>query len=66
MTRFLLYIAGFILLVVGLVYFIIYTNLFTFGYSLKEYSLYLFTHLETYSLFLGIFLLLLALYKKGK
>ena len=50
----------------GFFYFIIYFNLFTFGYSFKEYLLFMTTNFKTYILLLGIILLLISLYRKEK
>lgn len=54
-------IIGFILTTLGFFYVIVYSNLFTFGYSLKEYFLFMLTKLGLYSLILGLILILIAL-----
>ena len=62
-------IIGFILTTLGFFYVIIYSNLFTFGYSLKEYFLFMVTKLGLYSLLLGfilIFIALIRLKRKGE
>lgn len=56
---------GFILTTIGFFYFIVYSNLFTFGYSIKEYLIFMFTNIKNYTLILGIILLLIA-FRKGK
>lgn len=55
---------GFILTTLGFFYVIIYSNLFTFGYSLKEYLLFMATKLGLYSLILGLILIFVALKRK--
>ena len=52
---------GFILTTFGFFYVIVYSNLFTFGYSLKEYLLFMLTKLGLYSLILGLILIFIAL-----
>lgn len=45
----------------GMIYLIIYINLFSFGYTIKEYLLFLFTHAEGYFLPTGIALVIIGL-----
>ena len=52
---------GFILTTFGFFYVIVYSNLITFGYSLKEYFLFMLTKLGLYSLILGLILIFIAL-----
>lgn len=52
---------GYILMVYGLIYIIIYINLFSFGYTIKEYLIFLFTRGEGYILPLGILLVTIGL-----
>ena len=65
MIRILLYGSGFILMVIGFFYLIIYTNLFTFGYSLKEYMYFMLSHIRNYALLVGLILVIVALCWKG-
>lgn len=65
MIRILLYGSGFILMVMGFFYLIIYTNLFTFGYSLKEYMYFMLSHIRNYALLVGFILVIVALCWKG-
>ena len=58
-------IIGFILTTIGFFYFIVYSNLFTFGYSFKEYLIFMASNMKNYTLLLGIILLLVA-FRKGK
>ena len=57
---------GFILTTIGFFYFIIYSNLFTFGYSFVEYLKFMFSNIKNYTLILGIILLIIALKRKEK
>lgn len=45
----------------GLTYIIIYINLFSFGYTIKEYLIFLYTTTEGYLLPIGILLELIGL-----
>lgn len=49
----------------GFFYVIIYSNLFTFGYSFIEYLKFMFTHVSIYLLFIGLLLILVSNYRKG-
>ncbi len=57
--------SGFLFMVIGFFYLIVYTNLFTFGYSFSEYIEFMLTHIRNYSLFIGVILIVIALYWKG-
>ncbi|MDO5393093.1 MAG: hypothetical protein Q4F33_00685 [Mycoplasmatota bacterium] len=48
-------------MIYGLIYTIIYINLFSFGYTIKEYLIFLFTAGEGYLLPLGILLVIIGL-----
>ena len=48
-------------MVYGITYLIIYINLFSFGYTIKEYLIFLFTRLEGYLLPTGILLEIIGL-----
>lgn len=48
-------------MVYGITYIIIYINLFTFGYTIKEYLIFLYTTFEGYLLPIGIIIEVLAL-----
>ena len=54
-------IVGYILLVNGITYLILYINLFSFGYTIKEYIIFLFTRLEGYLIPIGILLEIIGL-----
>lgn len=66
MWRVVLYLLGFFFLTMGFFYIIVYTNLFTFGYSIGAYMEFMVSHVRNYSLLLGLLLLLVAIYGKGK
>ena len=66
MTRIIIYLLGFIFTTLGLFYYICYTNLFTFGYSFIVYLHFMFTNIKTYSLLLGIVLLIISIYGRRK
>ena len=61
MIKVILLILGYISMVYGITYIIMYINLFSFGYTIKEYLIFLFTRLEGYLLPLGIIIELIAL-----
>ena len=64
MYKVLFILIGFLLSIVGLSYIIIYLNLFTMGYSLGEYLIYIFTRYECIFFFVGYLILILAITKK--
>ena len=55
---------GYILMVYGISYIIIYINLFSFGYTIKEYFMFLYTTFEGYLLPLGMIIEVIALTKR--
>ena len=61
MIKILLLIIGYILMVYGITYIILYINLFSFGYTIKEYLDFLFTRPEGYILPSGIILEIIGL-----
>ena len=60
------FLLGFLLMVIGFFYTIVYINLISFGYNIKEYFLYLTTRCECWSLILGLLIILISLFRKGK
>lgn len=48
-------------MVLGITYIIVYINLFSFGYTIKEYLEFLFTTLEGYLLPIGLLLEIIGL-----
>ena len=61
MIKLLLLILGYVLMVLGITYIIVYINLFSFGYTIKEYLEFLFTTLEGYLLPIGLLLEIIGL-----
>ena len=56
LKRIILYFISYLITVIGLVFIILYINLFSFGYNIFEYLKFIFTHYESLLFFLGIFL----------
>jgi len=54
--RIIFIVLGFILMTLGITYIILYINLLSFGYTIKEYLEFLFTQVEGYFLPIGILL----------
>ena len=66
-TRVLIMLIAFFFMVTGLTYMIIYTNLFTFGYTIKEYIIFLLKQPEFYLYLISFFIELLCIFTwKGK
>lgn len=65
-TRIVFFLIGFIFMVIGFYYFIIYINLLSFGYSLPEYLAYCISRYECQLLIIGFIIVLLTLIRKGK
>lgn len=66
MRCFMLFFIGFILMIVGCTFSILYFNLFVFGYSLGEYLLFLLQRWECYFFVLGLFLIIISFIRKEK
>lgn len=66
MGRIVLFLVALFLCVTSLTYSILYLNLLTMGYSLKEYFLYLSTRSECLLFFLGYPLLYLSILPKRR
>ena len=60
------FLLGFLLMVIGFFYTIVYINLISFGYNIKEYFLYLITRYECWFLVLGLLIILITLFRKEK
>lgn len=65
-TRVFFFLLGFILMVIGFMYMMIYMNLLSFGYNLFEYLIYVMTHYECLIAILGFIIVLFSLFRKGK
>ena len=57
-------ILGFYLITIGITYIFLYINLFTFGYTIKEYFLFIITQIECLTLPLGIIIEILTIKTK--
>lgn len=66
MKYFIFYLLGFLFMTIGCMFFILYFNLFVFGYSLWEYFLFLVGRVECYSFLLGVFFIVFASIRKEK
>lgn len=66
MNRFLIFIVGLTIAVVGLSYIIIYLNLLVMGYTFWDYLDYIFGKFECLSFFIGYILILLLLFVKRR
>lgn len=66
-TKIFIMLISFIFMAVGLTYIIIYINLFTFGYTIKEYLKFILTQPECYIFFICFFIEILCIVTwKGK
>ena len=65
-SRVFLFLFGFILMSIGFMYMIIYLNLLSFGYSLGEYLVYIFTQVECLFVIVGFIIVLFSLFRKEK
>ena len=65
MFRVILFIAGIILLIIGIFSIIIYSNLFTFYYDFLEYLFFLCTHKECFCFLIGLLIVSISIFRKG-
>lgn len=56
---------GFGLMVVGCTYLILYLNLVTIGYSMKDYFIFVARRFETYYVLIGLIIISLSIFIKG-
>ena len=59
------FLIGFGLSVIGFVYIILYLNVLTFGFSIKEYMMFILKRKECLTAPIGLFILTLSIYLKG-
>ena len=64
--RFLIFLIGFGLTVIGLSYIILYLNLFTIGYNFLEYVKFIIRRIECLNFAVGVLLILLSIFYKKK
>lgn len=60
-AKIILFMLGILFLTLGFFYIIVYTNLFTLGYSWGEYFKFMAGHIKNYSLLVGIILIAISL-----
>lgn len=53
-------------MVIGFSYIFIYSNLLSFGYSIKEYLEYLITRYECWYFVVGLIIIIVIIFGKGK
>lgn len=63
--RFLIFLSGFGLCVIGLSYVILYLNLLSIGYNFFEYVKFIIRRVECLNLLFGILLMLISIFFKG-
>ena len=63
--RFLIFLFGFGITVIGLSYIILYLNLLTIGYNFFEYVNFIIRRIECINFLIGIILMLLSIFIKG-
>ena len=66
MIKIFLFLFGFGLTTIGLVYVILYFNLFTFGYNFFDYVNFIIRRIECLNTFIGITLMLISFNIGGK
>ena len=64
--RFIIMFIAFLMMVFGFSYMIIYINLFSFGYNIKEYLEFLFTRYEWYLFIIGFLIEIIFFIGKDK
>ena len=66
MRRIFFFLIGFGLAVIGFSYIILYLNLFSIGYNLKEYVNFIIKRFECYYSVIGIFIMIISCFIKGE
>jgi len=64
MKRIFLYLLSISLMSYGLIFIMIYTNLFSFGYPFIDYITFIMTNLDCISFFIGLIILVMLSIKK--
>ncbi|KIL45689.1 hypothetical protein [Jeotgalibacillus soli] len=62
--RLTVYLVGFIMLCMGTIHSAVYLNLIPSGYTISEYFLFIFSHIETYGIPIGAILIQLSTIQK--
>ena len=65
-TRIILFVIGFMLMVIGMSYIIVYSNLLTFGYTFKEYLEYLISSYECWYFIIGLLIIIVIIFRREK
>lgn len=65
-SKLLIKVFGFILMVIGLSYIIVYINLLSFGYTVREYFSYILTRYECWFFIIGLVIEIIVIFRKGK
>ncbi len=65
-ARLVSFLIGFIFMIIGFAYFIIYINLLSFGYTIYEYLEYCISRYECLLLVIGFIIILITVFRKGK
>ena len=65
MTRFLTFLIGFGLMVIGFTYIITYMNLMSMGYSFQEYLYYITSRIECLFSIIGFLIISIIIFTKG-
>ena len=66
MFKYVLFLFGFGLTIIGLLYIILYLNLLSLGYNFIFYVNFIFRRLECYNFIIGIIIMIISMYKGGK
>ena len=66
MFKYVLFLFGFGLTIIGLMYIILYLNLFSLGYNFSFYVNFIFRRIECYNFIIGIIIMIISMYKGGK
>lgn len=66
MFKYVLFLFGFGITIIGLMYIILYLNLFTLGYNFSFYVNFIIRRLECYNFIIGIIIMFISMYKGGK
>ena len=64
--RIFFFLLGFGLMTIGSTYIITYLNLFSFGYTIKEYFLFILKRYECFYVLIGLSLVTITIYWKGE
>ena len=66
MFKIFLFLLGFGLTIIGIIYIILYLNLLTIGYNFNEYVNFIIRRIECWYYILGIVIMLISIYIGGK